>query len=166
MRKSDRMKRCKRVDILVLLILLCFLLVPIGRAGVRRIGNFLRERERIEALRMEPGYIAKQSYYVTREKYIIFYMVNESLVDDILDDMVTDQFIADLHAVAGDDGYSQCEIELYLLIPTKEVPYGWTDEKASSEFQDATLLQMAVYRITIPGDADTLDACTVKELTC
>lgn len=90
------------------------------------------------------------SYYDLREEYRMFFLLNgekinkESNTDTytetyILESLITEEFISQCVKKAQSLDFGNYPIKVYILIPSKEIPYGWqkSNQNISTNFDQS-----------------------------
>ncbi len=111
------------------------------------------------------SYEIYSSYIAIREVYCVYVMCNpEYTLSDIMAQKFTHEYFVSLKAKIDDTETPKEATDIYLMIPSNELPYGWekSELNISTNFDQSIFHRHTVCIITIPYGANSFDDCNIR----
>lgn len=154
----------KRARSILLIVTIFVLIVYLGgfKSCVRHIEHTKRQQELSEM----HSYEIYSSYIAVRDAHYVYVMCNpQYTLSEVIEQKFTEQYFEALKLTLDDLGNPNIPTEVYLMIPSDELPYGWEKDELniSMNFDRSVFHRHTQYIITIPYGADSLDDCSVRD---
>ena len=130
--------------------------------------NHIEQAMRQKGLSQMYSYEVYASYIATREVYYVYEMCNPIYtLSDIMTQKFTNEYFKSLKSKIDNAEMSNISTEIYLMLPSEELPYGWekSELNISMNFDQSIFHRHTVCIITVPYGASTFDDCSIKYLS-
>ena len=152
---------CKNNNMFPRIAIFAFLLIILCSVFV---GKYIAKKNRMDELSEKYCYEVYFKYIENRQSYSLYFMCNpDYTVENIIENVITDEFLFSLQQRIDNSGKPKAAAVVYMMSPTKEIPYGWkkSNLNISCNFDISVFHRNTVCIVKIPYGAESLGECAI-----
>lgn len=151
------------IRLIAIIFILCVIAFKVGHCAYA-------EYRHMAELRVLPYYelgtmcVVSHPDFPREPQFVIYLMANPDFISqDNLEEVLTDTYITKTTARAEEAMSAPVPTYVYIVYPTKEIPYGWEKDELnfSMNFDKAILNQNSICTVVVPPHAVTFSDCSI-----